>query len=104
MVSTRKKKQSFIRLFSRRDDFDQDVFIVNTAATRKQIFAVENSTFDREFTIDNSGFVPTTSENRVDFRRSESCFNGGTVEEMGNIVDTVEDSIQNATLTASAFI
>ena len=41
-----------------------------------------------------------TYENTVNLKTLERCFNESIDREMSNIVDTVEDRIQNATLTA----
>ena len=43
---------------------------------------------------------PIVNANAMSVKTVESCFNERIDREMNNIVDTVEDSIQNATLTA----
>ena len=44
--------------------------------------------------------IPTTNEIKVNVQTLEKCFNKRIDRKMGNIVDTVEDRIQNAYLTA----
>ena len=100
MVSTRKKRQSNRRFFSQLDDFDQDIIIGNAASDRQQNLVVNEGTVDREFTVKSTGSYLTTNENLVNAKTLERCFNEKIDREMGYIVDTVEDRIQNAILTA----
>ena len=82
------------------DDFDQDVIIGDVAKMGQQNIVVSDGTVDRGFTVDNSGSISTTKENAVNVQTLERCFTEGIDRKMGNIVDTVEDRIQNAILTA----
>ena len=101
MVSTRKKRQSNKRLLSQLDDFDQDMIIGNTANERQESVEVNESTNDRDFTVGTSNVSSLINENVLNVKTSERCFNEKIDREMCNIVDTVEDRIQNAILTAS---
>ena len=100
MVSTRKKRQSNRKLLSQLDDFDQDVIIGNTASERQENVVVNEDTNDRDFTVSNSSNNTTVNESAVNVKTLERCFNERIDKEMSNIVDTVEDRIQNAILTA----
>ena len=100
MVSTRKKRQSNKRLLSQLDDFDQDMIIGNTANERQESVEVNESTNDRDFTVGTSNVSSLINENVLNVKTSERCFNEKIDREMCNIVDTVEDRIQNAILTA----
>ena len=100
MLSTRKKKHENRRLFSQLDDFDQNYIIANAAKSGQQTFIVNDGTVNQEFTVNISGSIPTTNENTVNVQTLESCFNERIDEEMGNIVETVENRIQNAITTA----
>ena len=100
MVSTCKKKHSKRRLLSRLDNFDQDIIIGNTASDRQENTIVNEGTGHRDFTVGTSGINLTTNENTVNVKTLERCFNEGIDRDMSNIVDTVEDRIQNAILTA----
>ena len=99
MVSTRKKRQSSKKLFSQIDDFDQDVIIGNTSGERENV-VVNKGTNDRDFTVSNSSDNTALNESAVNVKTLERCFNESIDKEMSNIVDTVEDRIQNAILTA----
>ena len=100
MVSTRKKRQSNKRLLSQLDDFDQDVIIGNAGGERQENVVVNESTNDRDFTVGTSNVIPITNESVLNVKTLERCFNERIDREMSNIVDTVEDRIQNAILTA----
>ena len=100
MVSTRKKRQSSRRLLSQLDDFDRDVIIGNTANERQRSVEVNEGTKDQDFTVDTSNVSSIVNENALNIKTLERCFNERIDREMGNIVDTVEDRIQNAILTA----
>ena len=100
MVSTRKKRQSNKRLLSQLDDFEQDVFIGNAASKRQENVAVNEGTNDQEFTVGTSYDSSTVNGNSMSVKTLERCFNERIDREMNNIVDTVEDRIQNAILTA----
>ena len=100
MVSTRKKKQSNRRLVSQLDELDQDIVIGNAASRRQENVVVNESTNDRDFTIGISNNNSVVNENVMNVKNLERCFNERIDREMSNIVDTVEDRIQNAILTA----
>ena len=100
MVSTCKKRQSNRRLLSQLDDFDQDMIIGNAATARQENIVVNEGTNDQDFTVGTSGNNTVINENVVNVKTLERCFNERSDREMSNIVDTVEDRIQNAILTA----
>ena len=100
MVSTRKKRQSNKRLLSQLDDFDQDMIIGNTASERRENVVVNEGTNDQDFTVGTSNVSSIINENVLNVRTLERCFNERIDREMENIVETVEDRIQNAILTA----
>ena len=100
MVSTRKKRQSNKRLFSQLDDFDQDMITGNAASERQEKVVVNEDTNDRDFTVSNSSNNTAVNESAMNGKTLERCFNERIDKEMSNIVDTVEDRIQNAILTA----
>ena len=100
MVSTLKKIQSNRRLFSQFGDFDEDIVIGNTAGERQENVMFNEGTNDQDFTVGTYSDNLATSENEVNVKTSERCINERIDREMSNIVDTVEDRIQNAILTA----
>ena len=100
MVSTRKKRQSNKRLFSQLDDFDQDMITGNAASERQEKVVVNEDTNDRDFTVSNSSNNTAVNESAMNGKTLERCFNERIDKEVSNIVDTVEDRIQNAILTA----
>ena len=100
MVSTRKKRQSNKRLLSQLDDFDQDMIIGNAVSERQENAVVNMGTNGRDFTVSNSSNNTAVNENVMNVKTLERCFNERIDREMNNIVDTVEDRIQNAILTA----
>ena len=100
MVSTRKKRQSIRRLLSQVDDFDQDNFFGNNVSDRRESATVNDGSADQDFTVGISGNNLMTNENTVNVKSLERCFNDRIDSEMSNVVDTVEDRIQNAILTA----
>ena len=100
MVSTRKKRQSNRRLFSQLDDFDQDMVNGSAASTRQENIVVNEGTNDRDFTVGTSSNNTVINENVMNVKTLERCFNERIDKEMSNIVDTVEDRIQKAILTA----
>ena len=100
MVSTCKKRQSNKRLLSQLDDFDQDMIIGNAASERQENVVVNEGTNDRDFTVSNSSNNTAVNESAINVKILERCFNERIDREMSNIVDTVEDRIQNAILTA----
>ena len=100
MVSTCKKRQSNRRLFSQLDDFDQDIVIGNAAIEKRENFMVNEGTNDRDFSVGTFSKNLTTNEITVNMKTLERCFNERIDREVSNIVDTVENKIQNAILTA----
>ena len=100
MVSTRKKRQTNKRLLSQLDDFDQDMIIGNAASERQENVVVNEGTNDRDFTVSNSSNKTAVIESAMRVKTLERCFNERIDREMSNFVDTVEDKIQNANLTA----
>ena len=100
MVSTRKKRQSNKRLLSQLDDFDQDMIIGNTVRESQENAVVNEGTNDRDFTVGTSNDDSVINGNVMSMKTLERCFNERIDREMSNIVDTVEDRIQNAILTA----
>ena len=100
MVSTRKKRQSNRRLLSQLDDFDQDMIIGNAVSERQENVVVNEGTNDRNFTVGTSNSSSVVDGNAMNVKTLERCFNERIDREMSNIVDTVEDRIQNAILTA----
>ena len=100
MVSTRKRRQSNKRLLSQLDDFDQDMIIGNAASERQEKTVVNEGTIDRDFTVGTSNDSSIVNGSAMSVKTLERCFNERIDREMSNIVDTFEDRIQNAILTA----
>ena len=100
MVSTRKKRQTNKRLLSQLDDFDQDMIIGNAVSERQENVVVKEGTNDRDFTVSNSSNNTAVDESAMNVKTLERCFNKRIDREMSNIVDTVEDRIKKAILTA----
>ena len=61
---------------------------------------VSEGTNDRDFTVGTSSNNIAINESTVNVKTLERCFIERIDREMSNIVDTVEDRIQNAILTA----
>ena len=100
MVSTRKKRHSNRKLLSQLHDFDQDMVIGNAASERQENVLVNEGANDRDFTVGISNINSVVNENAMNVKTLERCFNERIDREMSNIVDTVEDRMQNAILTA----
>ena len=100
MVSTRKKKQSNKRLLNQLDDFDRDMIIGNAVSDRQGKAVVNEGTNDRDFTVGTSSNDSIVNANALSLKTLERCLNERIDREMSNIVDTVEDRIKNAILTA----
>ena len=100
MVSICKKGQSKRRLFSQLDDFDQDIIIGIAASERQENIIVNEGSNDRDFTVGTSTDDLVTTENTVNVKTLERCFNESIDRELSNIIETVEDRIRNAILTA----
>ena len=54
----------------------------------------------RELTVKDNASSPATSVNAMNVQMWERCLSDSLDREMGNIVETVENRIQNAVLTA----
>ena len=104
MVSTRKKRQTNKRLLSHLDDFDQNMIIGNAASARQENVVVNEGFNDRDFTVSNSSKNTAVNESAMNVKTLERCFSERIDREMINIVNTVEDRIQNAILTAIEII
>ena len=104
MVSTRKERQSNKKLPSQLDDFDPDTIIGNAFSERQENVEVNEGTNDRIFTVGTSSSNSVVDENAMSVKTLERCFNERIDREMSNNVDTVEDRIQNANLTAFEII
>ena len=89
-----------LRLLSQLDDFDQDMIIGNAVSERQENTVVNEGTNDRDFTVGTSSNNPVVNGNAMNVKTLERCFIEKIDREMSNIVDTVEDRIQNAVLTA----
>ena len=100
MVSTRMKRQTNKKLLHQLDDFDQDMVIGNAVSERQENVVVKEGTNDRDFTVSNSSNNTAVNERAMNVKTLERCFNERIDREKSNIVDTVEDRIQNAILTA----
>ena len=100
MVSTRMKRQPNRRLLSQLDDFDQDLIIGNTVSERQENTVANEGTNDRDFTVGTFSNNSVVNGNAMNVKTLERCFNERIGREMSNVVDTVEDRLQNAILTA----
>ena len=100
MVSTRKKRQSSRRLLSQLDDFDQDIIFGNAVSERQENAVGNKGTNDQDFTVGTSNNDSVVDGNAMSLKTLEKCFNERIDKEISKIVDTVEDRIQNAILTA----
>ena len=69
--------------------------IGNTSSERQEKVVVNEGTNDRDFTVSNSSINTAVNESAVNVKTL-----GKNTGEISNIVDTVEDRIQNAPLTA----
>ena len=61
---------------------------------------VNESTNDRDFTVGTSSTNSVVNGSALNVKTLEKCFNERIDREMSNIVDTIEDRIHNAILTA----
>ena len=101
MVPSCKKRQSDRKLLSQLDDFDQDMIIGDAAGERQESIVANEGTNGRDFTFGTSSINTAINESIMKVKTLERCFNQRIDKEMRNIVDTVEDRIQNAILTAT---
>ena len=67
---------------------------------RQENTTVNEGTTAREITVGNLDGSPAVNENVVDVETLERCFNESIDRERSNIVDTVKDRLENASLTA----
>ena len=100
MVSTRKRRKSNRKLLCQLDDFDQDIILGNTVSDRQENATVNEGTGDRDFSVGTSDINLMTNRNTVNVKTLDKSFFERIDKVLGNIVDTVEDRIQNAILTA----
>ena len=76
------------------------MIIGNAASERQENTVVNEGTNDRDFTVSTSNNDSVVNESTVNVKTLERCFNERIDREMSNIIETVEDRIQNAMLTA----
>ena len=76
------------------------MIIGNAASERQENVVVNEGTNDQDFTVGTSNVSSIVDENALDVKTLERCSNERIDREMNNIVETVEDRIQNAILTA----
>ena len=88
------------RLLSQLDDFDQDIIHGNAASESHENTVVNEVTNYRDLTVRTSTNNSATNESTVHVKTLEKFFNERIDRETSNTVDTVEDRIQNAFLTA----
>ena len=79
---------------------DQDMIIGNTASGRRENVVVNEGINDQDFTVGTSNVSSINNGNVLNVKTLERCFNERIDREMENIVETVEDRIQSAILTA----
>ena len=72
----------------------------NAVSERQENIVVSEGTNDRDFTVGTSSKNMANNENAMNLKTLERCFNERIDREKSIIVDTVEDRIQNAILTA----
>ena len=79
----------------------QSGFILrNTASDRQENATVKEGTVNQELAADSHENSLAIIENAVNMKTRERCFSEMIDREVSNLVDTVEDRIQNAILTA----
>ena len=100
MVSTRRRRHSYRRLLSQLDDFDQDMIIGNAVSERQENTVVNEGTNDRDFTVGTSDNSSVVNGSAMSVKTLERCFNKRIDREKSNVIDTVENRIQKAILTA----
>ena len=76
------------------------MIIDNAESGRRENVVVNEGTNDQDFTVGTPNVSPITNENVLNVKTLERCFNERIDREMENIVETAEDRIQNAILTA----
>ena len=100
MFPTRKTRHQNRKRFSHLNDFERDVIFGNAVSSGQQNVLVSNGSVDLEFIVNNNDGISTTNENTRNVQKLESCFNERIDKEIGNIVYTVMDKIQNVILIA----
>ena len=76
------------------------MIIGNAVSERQENAVVNEGTNDRDFTVSTSNNDSVVNGNAMSVKNLERCFNERIDREMNIIIDTVEDRIQNAILTA----
>ena len=76
------------------------MIIGNDVSERQESVVVNKSTDDRDSTVGTSNIDSVVNGNAMSVKTLERCFIERIDREMSNIVDTVEDRIQIAVLTA----
>ena len=76
------------------------MIIGNAASERQENTVVNEGTIDRDFIVVTSNNDSVVNGSAKSVEILERCFNERIHREMNNIIDTVEDRIQNAILTA----
>ena len=76
------------------------MIIGNAVSERQENIMANEGTNDRDFIVGTSSSNVAINESTVNVKTLERRFNERIDREMSNIVDTVEDRIQNAILTA----
>ena len=76
------------------------MIIGNATRGKQQEIAVSEGSNDRDFTAGTSSDNTAINESTVNLKSLERCFNGKIDREMIKFVVTVEDRVQNASLTA----
>ena len=82
------------------DDFDQAVIIGNAASEERENAIDNKGSSDRDFTVGKSSDKLVTKEITLNVKNLDRFFYDRIDREMSEIVDTVEDRVQNAILTA----
>ena len=95
-----KAAKSKVSFLGQLDDFDQDAISGHAMNSGQQNDIINDGTINREFALNNSGSFSTAFENTVNIQTLDRYFNEMIDREIGNNVDTVEVSTQNAILTA----
>ena len=98
MISTRKIIESKRKLFSRLDDFAQDIVIGNAARERQELTIVNECNGDLDLTVSNSDNIVIVNENTRNVKTSESYNKERIDRETTNFVNTFGDRIQIAIL------
>ena len=76
------------------------MIIGNTASGRQENIVANEGTNDQDFTFGTSSNISAINEIAMNLNTLEKCFSERMDRELINIVDTVEDRMQNAILTA----